>query len=58
MRWGLYEFLVTRCGVANAPSQFMHSLQDIICKYLDGFVIVFIDDILICPKPLQNMLTT
>ena len=34
-------------GVIKAPSQFMHLVQDILWKYLDDFVIVFIDDILI-----------
>ena len=34
-------------GVTNAPSQFMHLVQDILHKYLDNFLIVFIDNILI-----------
>ena len=45
--WGSYEILVMPFGVTNAPSQFMHLVQDILCEYLDDFVIVFIDDILI-----------
>ena len=44
-RWGSYEFLVMPFGVTNAPSQFMHLVQDILRKYLDDFVVVFIDDI-------------
>ena len=47
MRWGSYEFLVMPFGVTNAPSQFMHLVQDMLLEYLDDFVIVFIDDILI-----------
>ena len=47
MRWGSYEFLVIPFGVTNALSQFMHLVQDILREYLDDFVIVFIDDILI-----------
>ena len=46
-RWGSYQFLVMSFGVTNTPSQFMHLVQDILRKYLDDFVIVFIDDILI-----------
>ena len=46
-RWGSYKFLVMPLGVTNAPSQFMHLVQDILYKYVDNLVIVFIDDILI-----------
>ena len=46
-RWGLFEFLVMPFGVTNAPSQFMHLVQDILHRYLDVFVVVFIDDILV-----------
>ena len=45
MRWGLYEFLVMPFGVTNAPSQFMHMINDVLAKYLDVFVLVFLDDI-------------
>ena len=34
-------------GVTNAPLQFMHLVQDVLCGYLDVFVVVFIDDILV-----------
>ena len=47
MRWGLYEFWVMPFGVTNAPSQFIHLVQDILREYLDDFIIIFIDDILI-----------
>ena len=47
MCWGSYKFLVMPFGVTNAPSQFMHLVQDILREYLDNFVIIFIDGILI-----------
>ena len=50
MRWGLFEFLAMPFGVTNAPSQFMHLVQDVLHGYLDVFVIVFIDDILAYSK--------
>ena len=45
-------------GITNAPSLFMNLVQDILQEYLDDFLIVFIDNILISPKPLNNMLNT
>ncbi|GJT82934.1 putative reverse transcriptase domain-containing protein [Tanacetum coccineum] len=53
-RYGHYEFQVMQFGLTNAPAVFI-DLMNRVCKpYLDKFVIVSIDDILICSKNKQE----
>ena len=53
-RWGLYKLPVVPFGVSNALAQFMNLMNDVLANYLDNFVIIFLDAILIYLKTIED----
>lgn len=46
-RYGLFEYTVMPFGLANAPAAFQHFMNDLFRQYLDTFVVIYLDDLLI-----------
>ncbi|CAA7058315.1 unnamed protein product [Microthlaspi erraticum] len=56
-RYGHFEFVVMPFGLTNAPAAFMRLMNDVFREYLDVFVIIFIDDILVYSRSQEEHAT-
>jgi hypothetical protein len=54
MRYGLYEYLIISFGLMNASAHFMYLMNSVFIPELDQFVVVFIDDILVYSKSMEE----
>ncbi|GBG66134.1 hypothetical protein CBR_g55478 [Chara braunii] len=53
-RYGLYEFVVMPFGFCNAPGTFQPAMNRIFHDYLDKFIVVYLDDILIFSRSVEE----
>jgi hypothetical protein len=54
LRYDLYEFTMMSFGLTNSPAYFMYMMNKVFMEYLDKFVVVFIDNILVYSRSEQE----
>ena len=53
-RYGSYEFLVMTFRLTNAPETFCNLMNDVMFDYLDAFVVVYLDDIVVYSQTINE----
>jgi hypothetical protein len=54
LRYGLYEYMVMSFRLTNASAYFMYFMNKVFVEYLDKFVVLFNDDILVYSKSVEE----
>ena len=55
-RYGSFEFLVMPFELTNSPATFCNLMNDVLFDFLESFVVVYLDDIVICRPTLKDHL--
>ena len=55
-QYGSFEFLVMLFGLTNAPATFCNLMNEVLFDFLDSFVVVYLDDIVIYNPTLEDHL--
>ena len=53
-RYGHFEYKVMPFGLTNAQAVFQHMMNDIFREYLDHFVVIYLDDILVFSSSMEE----
>ena len=54
--YGSFKFLVMPFGLTNAPETFCNLMNDVLFEFLDSFVVVYLDDIVIYSPTIEDFL--
>ena len=52
--WGLYKYNVMPLGLTNAPETFQRLMNSVFYEFLDKFLGVYLDDLLVYSKSLED----
>ena len=54
LHWGLYKYNIMPLGLTNAPETFQRLMNSVFCEFLDKFLGVYLNDLLVYSKSLEE----